>query len=66
MYGFRRPPKAAPMHAGTTADEIRQRFGRAGWQLVDAERASVETMAVRRADDRFELWCYQLRRALPE
>ena len=63
LYGFRRPPKAAPMHAGVTVDEIRDRFISSGWELVNAQRTSVETTAVPRADERFELWRYQLRRA---
>lgn len=65
LYGFRRPPKAAPMHADLTVDEVRQRFGPAGWQLVTAARASADTLGitVRRAGDRFELWHYHLRRA---
>jgi SAM-dependent methyltransferase len=63
LYGFRRPPKAAPMHAGVTVDEVQQRFGGADWHVVDAGRASAETMVVPRADDRFELWRYQLRHA---
>jgi SAM-dependent methyltransferase len=64
LYGFRRPPRAAPMHAGLTPDEVEQRFTPAGWQLTDAERTSAEStsIAVRRADDRFELWRYQLHR----
>jgi SAM-dependent methyltransferase len=64
LYGFSRPPKAAPMHAGLTLDEVRQRFSHAGWQLLRAERTSAEALGigVRRADDRFELWCYQLQR----
>jgi SAM-dependent methyltransferase len=62
LYGFRRPPRAAPLHAGVTVDEIRHRFTSSGWELVDAGRASVETAAVPRADERFELWCYSLRR----
>jgi cyclopropane fatty-acyl-phospholipid synthase-like methyltransferase len=36
LYGFRRPPKAAPMHAGVTTDEVQHRFSRAGWELADA------------------------------
>jgi SAM-dependent methyltransferase len=62
LYGFRRPPKAAPMHAGLTLEEVEQRFTPAGWQLTSAERTSAEStsIAVRRADDRFELWRYQL------
>lgn len=64
LYGFGRPPKAAPMHATLTTEEVRQRFGPAGWQLIAAARASADALgiAVRRADDRFELWRYHLRR----
>jgi SAM-dependent methyltransferase len=64
LFGFSRPPKAAPMHAGVTADEIQQRFTGTGWELVDSGRASAQTLGigVRRADDRFELWRYQLQR----
>ncbi len=62
LYGFKRPPKAAPIHAGLTIDEVRERFGPAGWQLVNAERASAETTVVHSADDRFELWRYRLTR----
>ncbi|MFF4616188.1 hypothetical protein [Nonomuraea jabiensis] len=62
LYGFSRPPKAAPMHARLTVEEVRQRFSHAGWHLLSAERISAERlgMRVRRADARFELWCYQL------
>ncbi|MDP4510051.1 class I SAM-dependent methyltransferase [Nonomuraea turcica] len=64
LYGFSRPPKAAPMRADLTVEEVRQRFSHAGWELLSAERASAEALGigVRRADDRFELWCYQLQR----
>ncbi|GAA3561254.1 hypothetical protein GCM10022419_047380 [Nonomuraea rosea] len=64
LYGFSRPPKAAPMHPGLTLDEVRQRFTPAGWQLLGAERTSAEALGigVRRADGRFELWRYQLQR----
>jgi SAM-dependent methyltransferase len=62
LYGFRRPPKAAPMHAGMTVDEVEQRFSGAGWELVNAEPSSVRSVAIRRADDLFELWLYRLRR----
>lgn len=65
LYGFKRPPKAAPMHAGLTIDEVRERFGPAGWQLVNADRASAETTVVNPADDRFELWRYRLTRGSP-
>jgi hypothetical protein len=50
------------MHAGMTVDEVKQRFGSAGWELVDAEPTSITPTAIRRADDLFELWRYQLRR----
>jgi hypothetical protein len=47
-----------------TVEEVRQRFTGAGWELVNAERTSVEKMAERRVGSSidFELWCYQLRR----
>ncbi len=40
LYGFRRPPKAAPMHAGLTVDEVRQRFTRpaGNWSTPSAPR----------------------------
>lgn len=63
LYGFRRPPKAAPMHAGITVEEVERRFGPAGWHLLKADRTSAEAMAASRADVRFELWCYHLQRA---
>ena len=64
LYGFRRPPKAAPMHAGVTTDEVQQRFSRVGWKLVSAQGTSTDTIrvAARRAADPFELWRYQLQR----
>ena len=64
LYGFRRAPKAAPMHAGVTTDEVQQRFRGAGWELINAEQTSAETirMTARQAADRFDLWRYQLRR----
>jgi SAM-dependent methyltransferase len=62
LYGFKRPPKAAPIHGGMSAEEVHRRFCPAGWDVVSAERTSVETPFVRGAADRFELWRYQLRR----
>ncbi len=64
LCGFTRPPKAAPMHAGMTLDEVRQRFSQAGWRVVRAESTSAdpEIAVARRAADHFELWCYQLTR----
>jgi len=64
LMGFRRAPKAMPIRAGMTVDEIRQRFGGAGWDLVEAEQRSVpDTRAPRRFRDHFEFWSYQLRRS---
>ena len=64
LYSFRRPPRAAPMHAGVTTDEVRQRFSRTGWELAGAEPTSAQMIGsvVPRAGERFELWRYQLRR----
>jgi SAM-dependent methyltransferase len=65
LYGFRRPPKAAPMHAGLTVEEVRQRFAPAGWQLVSADHIPAETINIRahQAANRFDLWRYQLHHA---
>jgi SAM-dependent methyltransferase len=65
LSGFRHAPRAAPMRAALTVEEVRQRFGPAGWQLVRAERASAETIGIRalHADMGFEAWRYQLHRA---
>lgn len=67
MYGFRRPPKVAPMNARITAEEIRERFSGDGWRLVHADPvpAAQLTATTRRANrrgGRFEVWRYQLRR----
>jgi hypothetical protein len=54
------------MHAGMTVDEVRQRLTGAGWELVNAETHLCRKDGVERRGgrvvDRFELWCYQLRR----
>lgn len=67
LYGFHRPPKAAPMHAGISADEIQQRFVTAGWELDHADQVSATDLGigVRRADQRFEVWRFQLHRRMP-
>lgn len=62
MYGFKRPPKMAPLHAGMTIEEIQRRFRPAGWNILAAEPSTTETPIVPRAADHFELWRYQLRR----
>jgi SAM-dependent methyltransferase len=63
LYGFARPPRLAPMYAGLTPDEVRERFGRRGWQVVSAERVSANAIEVsgRRVDEQFELLCCRLR-----
>jgi SAM-dependent methyltransferase len=65
LFGFSRPPKPAPMHAGLTRNEVLQRFSGSGWELVSAGPTSADNIAIagRRTDERFELWRYQLRRA---
>src|SRR5215469_18354398 len=64
LFGFGRPPALAPMRAGVTPDEIRDRFGRRGWELLSAEHASTEALEAlgRRVDDRFDLWRCRLQR----
>ncbi len=62
LYGFSRPPRAAPMHAGITVEEVKRRFIGAGWELAGAQRSAVKPMSVPRADDLFELWHFELRR----
>ena len=64
LYGFARPPRLAPMPAGLTPEEVRRRFGGAGWALAGAELvpADAPDIAGRRVDRSFALWCYRLRR----
>jgi SAM-dependent methyltransferase len=64
LYGFTRPPRLAPMHAGLTTDEVRERFNGSRWDMVSAEQKTVDAIEVagRRADDLFALWSYRLRR----
>lgn len=62
LYGFTRPPRAAPMYSRVSTQEVEERFG-AWWELVSSKRSSVGDLDVagRRADDLFELWSYRLR-----
>lgn len=64
LYGFHRAPKMAPMHAGISAEEIQQRFCPAGWDLDHADQVPAAELGigVRRADQRFEVWRFQLHR----
>ena len=63
LYGFTRPPRAAPMYSRVSTQEVEGRFGQA-WELLSSSRSSVGQLDVagRRADDLFELWSYRLRR----
>ena len=36
LYGFRRPPRPAPMSAGLTPEEVTRRFAPAGWEILHA------------------------------
>jgi len=64
LYGFTRPPRAAPMFSGMTTREVEDRFGE-WWELVNSQRSSMGRgveVSGRRADDLFELWTWRLRR----
>jgi SAM-dependent methyltransferase len=64
LYGFKRPPRLAPMQAGLTAEEVRERFADNSWELVSAEpvRADEIRAVGRRVDETFEVWRYRLKR----
>lgn len=62
LFGFQ-PPRLAPMRAGLTEAEVRERFCRNGWELESAERKHVGIkVAGKPVDELFELWGYRLRR----
>jgi SAM-dependent methyltransferase len=63
LYGFARPPRLAPMHAGISLEEVRERFS-GEWEIVSAEQTSAAAIQVARtrADQAFELWRFRLRR----
>jgi SAM-dependent methyltransferase len=63
LYGFARPPRLAPIQAGVSLDEVRERFS-AQWEIVSADRTSAAAIRVARSrvDRSFELWRFQLRR----
>ena len=63
LYGFTRPPKLAPMYAGVSTHEVRDRFGSRGWNLLSAEPMSADALVVagQQVGDRFEAWRYRLR-----
>ena len=63
LYGFARPPRLAPMRAGISLDEVRERFAER-WEIVTAEQTSAAAIEVARTrvDRSFELWRFRLRR----
>jgi SAM-dependent methyltransferase len=63
LYGFARPPRLAPMRAGISLDEVRERFSET-WEIVTAEQTSAAAIKVARTrvDRSFELWRFRLRR----
>jgi hypothetical protein len=63
LYGFARPPRLAPMHAGISLGEVRERFSR-DWEIVSAEQTTAAAIQVARTrvDRSFELWRFVLRR----
>lgn len=63
LYGFARPPRLAPIQAGVSLAEVRQRFAEK-WEIVTAEQTSAAAINVARtrADRSFELWHFLLRR----
>jgi len=64
LYGFKRPPRLAPMRAGLTAEEVRERFSDDRWELISAEPVKADEIRAvgRRVDETFEVWRYRLRR----
>jgi SAM-dependent methyltransferase len=63
LYGFARPPRYAPMQAGVSLDEVRDRFAK-NWQIDSAELTTADAIQVARtrADRGFELWRFRLRK----
>jgi len=66
LYGFARPPRLAPIQAGVSLDEVRERFS-GQWEIVSAEQTSAAAIQVARTrvDRSFELWRFRLRRRAP-
>jgi cyclopropane fatty-acyl-phospholipid synthase-like methyltransferase len=64
LYGFARPPRLAPMQAGLSEGEVRERFSGTAWDVLKAERVVDDPIVVARArvDRSFQLWHYRLRR----
>jgi len=64
LFGFRRAPRF-PMRAGVSGAEVRDRFGRAGWEVVSADQALSGALAERGAGQLFDLRGFRLCRAGP-
>ena len=66
LYGFARPPRLAPMPAGVSLTEVRERFASA-WELERADESTAAAIGVARgrADRSFPLWRFRLRRRSP-
>jgi hypothetical protein len=64
LYGFVRLPTFAPMQAGLSEAEVRERFQASGWDVVSSEPVDRDAIHVARArvDRSFELWRYRLTR----
>jgi SAM-dependent methyltransferase len=64
VFGFKRPPRLAPMRAGLTVEEVRERFGADQWELISAEPVGADEIRAvgRRVDETFQVWRYRLRR----
>jgi SAM-dependent methyltransferase len=62
LFGFKRPPRLAPMQAGLSAEEVRDRFPRQGWDVITAEPVSAEELGAvgRPVNASFEAWHYRL------
>jgi hypothetical protein len=63
LYGFKRPPRLAPMQAGLSAEEVRERFADHRWEILSAGPVSADQIGAvgRRVDETFEVWRYRLR-----
>jgi hypothetical protein len=64
LFGFKRPPRLAPMQAGLSAEEVHDRFPRQGWDVITAEPVGAEELAAvgRHVNASFEAWHYRLRK----
>jgi len=73
LYGFARPPRFAPIQAGVSLDEVRERFAGAPrgakrnvgrWEIVTAEQTTAAAINVARSplDRSFERWHFRLQR----